>query len=89
VECIKGPKGERQIEKFNFQPSKIDTVILTHAHYDHCGRLPVLAQQGFSGEIYCTPPTKALSHIILKDAQHVMVENNHRKDSPILFLRKM
>ena len=88
IDCgmYQGPgKEERQVEEFNFNPNKIDAVILTHAHYDHCGRLPVLAQQGFRGRIYCTPPTKALSHIILQDAQHVMVENNHRKGSPILF----
>ncbi|MBT3230263.1 MBL fold metallo-hydrolase [Candidatus Uhrbacteria bacterium] len=78
-------KAERQVEDFNFDPAKIDAVILTHAHYDHCGRLPVLAQKGFRGKIFCTPPTKALSHLILKDSQHVMVENNHKKDTPILF----
>jgi len=78
-------RKEKNIEDFNFEPSKIDAVILTHAHYDHCGRLPILAQKGFRGKIFSTPPTKALTRIILADAQHVMVENNRKKGTPILF----
>ncbi len=81
-------QGERAFEyngQFDFDPRKIDAVLLTHAHYDHCGRLPILAKQGFEGRIFCTPPTKPLSNIVLEDAQHLMVDNNYRMGTPILF----
>lgn len=76
---------ERSQEVFNFDPRSIDAVILTHAHYDHSGRLPLLVKQGYDNPIYCTAPTKALSKIILEDAQHVMVDNSHRMGTPVLY----
>lgn len=53
---------------FDIAPSEIHCVILTHAHIDHSGRIPLLVQQGFSGKIYCTAPTAHLSEIMLKDS---------------------
>ncbi|MFH1631767.1 MAG: MBL fold metallo-hydrolase, partial [bacterium] len=49
------------------------------------GRLPLLSKQGFTGSIFCTPPTKSLTNIVLQDAQHLMADNNHRMNTPILF----
>ena len=53
------------------EPSKLDFVILTHAHIDHSGLLPRLCAQGFKGNIYCTPTTAALLKIMLLDSAHL------------------
>ncbi len=59
---------------FGFSPSKINGLILSHGHLDHCGRIPLLARKGFSGSIYCTPPTRDIARLILMDSAHVMKE---------------
>jgi metallo-beta-lactamase family protein len=48
--------------------SKLDAVVLTHAHLDHCGRLPLLSKNGYRGPIHCTEPTLELTGIVLRDA---------------------
>ncbi|MEP0844005.1 MAG: MBL fold metallo-hydrolase [Phycisphaerae bacterium] len=53
----------------------IDAVVLSHAHIDHCGKLPLLVRQGFKGRIHCTPPTRALAAIMLADSAHVQKED--------------
>lgn len=63
---------DKNQDPFPFDPKKIDFVILTHAHLDHCGRLPLLYQRGFTGKIYCTEPTAQLAMIVLLDAANLM-----------------
>lgn len=62
---------------FGFEPSTVDYIILSHAHIDHTGLLPKLAKEGFSGNIYCTPATKALVEILLMDS--AMIQRDDAK----------
>jgi metallo-beta-lactamase family protein len=62
-------------EAFPFDPAEIECVILSHAHIDHCGRLPLLVKRGFSGNIYCTDATAQLLEIMLRDSGYI-----HEKD---------
>jgi|SRR5579885_173873 metallo-beta-lactamase family protein len=59
-------------------PKSIDAVILTHAHIDHSGYIPVLIKNGFSGRIYCTQGTKDLCAILLPDCGHLEEEDANR-----------
>lgn len=55
-------------EPFPFDPAEIECVVLSHAHIDHCGRLPLLVKRGFKGAIYCTDATADLLEVMLKDS---------------------
>lgn len=55
-------------------PSSLQAVVLTHAHLDHSGWLPVLVRQGFRGPVYSTPATRDLCRILLQDAAHLQEE---------------
>lgn len=61
-----------------FDPREIDAVVLTHAHLDHCGYLPLVVRRGFSGPVYGTPATRGLARIILSDAAHLQEEDAKR-----------
>ena len=63
---------------FDFDPSCIDYVILTHAHLDHSGLLPLLVKRGFEGVIYCTYPTYHLSKGLLYDAARLNLRRAER-----------
>lgn len=60
---------------FPFDPAKLKAVILTHAHVDHCGALPLLVKKGFKGPIYCSDATLALTEIILLDSAKIQEED--------------
>jgi metallo-beta-lactamase family protein len=57
-----------------FNPKTLDAVVLSHAHIDHIGYLPLLVRQGFRGPVYCTGGTKSLGEILLPDAAHIQEE---------------
>lgn len=67
---IQGPQEEekRNREPFPFDPASIDAVVLSHAHIDHSGRLPVLVKAGFTGPIYTHSASHDLCRIMLKDS---------------------
>lgn len=68
------PLRELNWEPLPILPSSIDCVLLTHGHLDHCGWLPRLVHQGFSGKIYCTAPTAAIAKLILLDSAKIQEE---------------
>lgn len=72
IDCgmFQGAKKLRDLNWSNFplDPASIDTILLTHAHIDHCGYIPALVKRGFSGKIYATNPTIDLTEIVLRDA---------------------
>ena len=73
-------QGSRAIEQdnaeeFDFDPAVIDCVLLTHAHLDHCGRLPLLVARGFRGDIIATAATRDLTELILRDSAHLQEED--------------
>ena len=77
-------QGSRDIEEenaaaFGFEPRAIDIVLLTHAHLDHCGRLPLLVKRGFRGEIIATAATRDLVRLVLLDAAHLQEEDTRRR----------
>ena len=72
VDCgLQQGRDERDNSELDFVPSYIDDVVVTHAHIDHSGRLPLLVKQGFRGNIYCTRLTAELLSIMLRDSAHI------------------
>jgi metallo-beta-lactamase family protein len=71
---------EQNAEPLGFDPKTIDHVLLTHAHLDHCGRLPLVVKQGYRGEILTTAATRELAQLVLLDAAHLQdEESQHRQ----------
>ena len=73
-------QGYKQLRLRNWQPlpvtpHKIDAVVLTHAHLDHSGYLPLLAKSGYTQDIHCTPGTRDLCAILLPDSGHLQEED--------------
>jgi len=56
-------------------PATIDAVVLSHAHIDHSGNLPTLARNGFRGKVYCTPATRDLCEIMLRDSAYLQARD--------------
>jgi len=78
-------QGSRSLETlnhgdFSFDPRKIDAVVLTHAHIDHCGLLPKLSAQGFDRPIWCTPATSDLLEYMLADAGRIQESEADRRN---------
>lgn len=74
-----GKETDAMNRNLDISASEIEAVILSHGHIDHCGNLPGLVQQGFSGKIYATPATKDVCNILLQDSAHI-----HESDAAFL-----
>jgi metallo-beta-lactamase family protein len=66
---------EQNWENLNTDVSEIDAIILTHAHLDHCGYIPLIVKNGFKGKIYMTEPTRELTKLILLDSAKLQEED--------------
>jgi metallo-beta-lactamase family protein len=79
VDCgaFQGSRAEadRKNRNFGIPVDRIDSVILTHGHYDHCGLLPVLSKQGYTGNIYATPATRDLAGLIMMDSAKIQAHD--------------
>ena len=72
VDCgLQQGKDEIDNAQLDFHPGMVEAVIVTHAHIDHSGRLPLLVKRGFAGPIYCTRLTAQLLEIMLLDSAHI------------------
>ncbi len=82
VDC--GLQQERDQQARNWEPlplsaDRIDAVLLTHAHLDHCGLLPRLVKQGFRGTVFATAPTAEIARIVMMDSARIQVEDVEQK----------
>jgi metallo-beta-lactamase family protein len=70
---------------FGFDPASVSAMILSHAHIDHCGLIPRLYKEGFSGKIFCTPATKELVAVLLRDSAQIQQSDTqyHNKSSKV------
>jgi len=89
-----GEHTEDLNEHFGFNPEKVDYLILSHAHIDHCGLIPRLVAQGFKGDIFCTPATFDLVKILLLDSAHIQMmdteySNKHRRKNNLPLLNAL
>ena len=87
---------EKNWEKLPIDPSSIDVLLLSHAHLDHCGYIPLFVKNGFKGKIYMTPPTSELAQLILRDSAKIQEEDaekankgKYSKHTPALPLYKI
>ncbi len=92
VDCglVQGDRFVQAInaEAFEYNPSDVDVLFVTHAHADHIGRIPKLVRDGFSGTIYSTEPTRDLAEIMLHDALKVMRYEKERYGNEVLYSEK-
>lgn len=86
IDCgmFQGGKDKERLnyEDFGFNPKDYEFLLLTHAHLDHCGRIPKLVKLGFKGKIYCTASTKELAYVIMMDAANIAkhdTENENKR----------
>lgn len=71
---------ERGNDSFPFDPAQIDCLVLSHAHIDHSGRIPMLYKKGFRGRIIATPPTIDLCGIMLRDSAFIQEQDAEREN---------
>lgn len=79
IDCgaFQGKRNETDKKNRNFEVpvDKIESVIVTHGHYDHCGLLPLLPKNGFKGNIFATPATRDLANLIMMDSARIQARD--------------
>lgn len=89
VDCglVQGDRFAQAVnaDPFEYNPSDVDVLIVTHAHADHIGRIPKLVREGFSGAIYSTEPTRDFANIMLRDALKVMKYEQERYGAKVIY----
>jgi metallo-beta-lactamase family protein len=70
-----GKETDALNRNWGFDPALVTHLVLSHAHIDHCGLIPKLIADGFTGNIYCTPATKALAGILLEDSAEIQEDD--------------
>ncbi|MDR2184580.1 MAG: MBL fold metallo-hydrolase [Treponema sp.] len=68
-------EADRKNRNLGIAVDRVEGVIVTHGHYDHCGLLPVLTKQGYTGNIYATPATRDISSLIMMDSAHIQARD--------------
>ena len=68
-------ESDEKNRNFDIEADKIESVILTHGHYDHCGLLPMLNKKGFTGNIYATPATRDIANLIMMDSARIQARD--------------
>jgi metallo-beta-lactamase family protein len=84
-------ESDRRNREWPFSHDDVDAVLLTHAHYDHCGLLPRLIAEGYGGSIYSTPATRDLANLVLndsariqsKDLEYLRKVRGNKKEGPV------
>lgn len=76
---FQGGDTDRNQDGFGHDPNRLKAMILTHAHVDHSGRIPLFINEGFKGSVYCTHATRDLCQIMLQDSAHLMEEAAERE----------
>lgn len=61
--------------ELNFDPAKVDCILLTHGHFDHSGALPIIVSKGFTGNIFSTPATRDIANIIMFDSAYIQARD--------------
>lgn len=89
-----GHNTDMMNRNFGFDAASVSCLILSHAHIDHCGLIPKLVKEGFSGKIYCTPATKELTAVMLEDSagiqeNDVKYENKKRAHEGLPYLQPL
>jgi metallo-beta-lactamase family protein len=68
-------ESEEKNRLWPFNAEEVTALILTHAHYDHCGLVPLMPKNGFTGNIYATSATRALASLIMMDSAHIQIKD--------------
>jgi metallo-beta-lactamase family protein len=89
-----GKETDMLNREFGFESNEVDVMILSHAHVDHCGLIPKLVSEGFTGKIFCTPATKDLSTVLMKDSAEIQqdeikYQNKRRATDGLPYLKPL